>query len=554
MRAANPHSERRILGLTLRDHIGGRWAISLVGFLILAPFTLITLASDITAVPVDNQWLQWLVASIASYLSFGGIYLIANFTLFRNRAINPVPIAWVATLGSVASVVRAEVNSYLTYQFGLIPDYLTDISLRLVTNILFGAVLWTLIPLTFSLVSSFRQQRLMLMIQAAELRGEGMQTSGESKVLEDALRRSIAGEFQEVITARDSLAARSMSHRIWESAEPEKVPHLRLSSLIVRTLTRNPYAVVPVIAIWGFSTWGSSAQALGAGNATLRMSICFLTIFLAFRAGRNISQRYTRHPLVIFTLVMTVVLAVVGPITSVIFDPDPASATAVTIANCIWLLSIVLTVSCVKNSLTYSEEILADLQQDLLESEVELLAAQNEERRIRMELATLLHGSVQSRLLTAAALLSQNPSNTPNPEVEAALVNVAGLLFDSPVEDLGLRSGMELAAEPWRVLMDISISIGPEVSDTVESVPLVHIAQEALANAFRHGSASSVRITINGDARHATMTVVDNGAFDPRRSQPGLGSALLDSLASGRWELTQSEQGGGCLTVTTLET
>jgi len=118
--AADSTGGRRILGLTLREHIGGRWAISLVGYLILAPFTLITLASDITSMPANNQWVLWLLAAIASYLGFGLVYLLANFTFFRNRRFHPVPIVWVALLGSAASVVRAEMNSFLTYQFSLI--------------------------------------------------------------------------------------------------------------------------------------------------------------------------------------------------------------------------------------------------------------------------------------------------------------------------------------------------------------------------------------------------------------------------------------------------
>lgn len=554
MPAAESAAGRRILGLTLREHIGGRWAISLVGYLILAPFTLITLASDITSMPANNQWFSWLLAAIASYLGFGLVYLLANFTFFRNRKFHPVPIVWVALLGSVASVVRAEMNSFLTYQFGLIPDYVTDLALRLITNILLGAILWTVIPLTLSLVSSFRQQRFELMAEAAQVRGLQMRTSGESQVLENAIRTSIAGEFAQVIESRDAVGARAMSHRIWESAAEEKIPRLRLSSLISRTLTRNPYAVVPVLTIWGLSTWGSSAQALGAGAATVRMSICFLTLFFAFRVGRSLTTRYPRHPLLLFVGVMTVVLSVVGPITAFIFDADPVSAVAVTIANCIWLLLIFLTVSCVRNSLTYSEEILADLKQDLVESEVELFAARAEEKRIRMELATLLHGSVQSRLLTAAALLSQDPSTNPNPQVDDALVNVAGLLFDSPSKNLGLRSGLELAAEPWQILMDVTFSIGADVSDTAASVPFIHIAQEALANSFRHGKARAVHIDISRGADQTTMTIVDDGTFTPERSEPGLGTALLESLAPGRWQLTASPQGGARLSVTAKET
>jgi len=546
-----PPTKRLILGLTLREHIGGRWAISLAGYVILAPFTLITLASDITSFPSENQWALWVIAAMVSYLSFGCVYLVANFTLFRDREIRPKPIVWVALLGAVASVVRAEANSFLTYEFGLIPSYTLDIPLRMVTNILVGGIVWTLIPLTLSLVSSFRSQRLALMVEAASVRGIQMRTSGESQIVENAIRTSIAAEFTEVISTRNAIAARSMSHRVWETAVAEKVPRLQLSQLIDRSLNRNPYAALPVLIIWGLSTWGSSAQALGPGAATLRMSVCCVTLLIAFRLGRTWTSHRPNHPVSIFVAVMAVVLSVVGPITSIIFDADPVSASAVTIANCIWLLAIVLTVSFVKNSLTYSEEIIGDLKRDLLDSEIELLAAQTEERRIRMELATLLHGSVQSRLLSAAAIMSQDPSTTANRQVEDALANIPELLFASSDKPLGLRSGLRLAAEPWQILMEIRITIGTDVSDTDGSNEFVKIAQEAMANSFRHGRASSVHIDIFSDAYQTTMTVSDNGEFAQGRVQPGLGSALLDSLAPGRWKLTANTQSGALLTVTT---
>lgn len=550
MRIYKTNPGRRILGLSLREHIGGRWAISLTGFLIVWPFTLITLASDITSMPEGNQWVQWTVAAIVSYLALGAVFLLASLTIFRNRRQRPVPILWVAALGAVASILRAEVNSTLVWQFDLISDYASELPVRLVTNVLLGAIMYPLLSLGLSLVSTFTSQRRLLLSQETELQGQRMRTTGESHILEAAIRASIAGEFAHVIEKGDVSAARNMSHQMWNSAAPEEYPRLRLTTLMRRALTRNPYATLPVLVIWGLSTWGSSIQALGAGPASVRMLLCFGVIIAAFTVGRKLTAAHPRHALAIFTISMAIVLSFIGPVTSFFFDPNFVEAVPVTIANCLWLLTIVITISFIRNSLTYSEEILDELQRDVAQSEVALLAAQKEEQRIRIELATLLHGSVQSRLLTAAAIMSQPDVSNRGVQITDALNNVTEILNAKEHVHTSLRSSLNLVADPWEPLMDIEISVDPDVSDSRDIHVFVHIAQEALSNSFRHGNARRVNIAIRSHPRETVMTIIDDGIFHTDQ-QSGLGTALIDSLAPGKWTRTSSSDGGCELTVVT---
>lgn len=548
MRIVESRRNRIILGRTLRQHIGGRWAISLIGYLVIAPFTLITLASDITEVPTSHQWALWVVAAVAGYLALGATLLLANLTAFRGRAANPVPILWVALLGSLVSVVRAEVNAGLVFGFDLSDIYLSQLPLRLVTNVLFGAILWPLMALILSLIDSYRAERRLLIIQAAELHGERMRASGQTRALELTIRESITGEFTDVIASRDADRARSMSHRMWASTASASAPRLHLRSLLGRVFTHNPYSALPVIAIWGLSTWGSSAEALGAQAATVRILICIVTIVLVFRMARAWTERHPHRAALIFVASMTVVLSVVGPITAIIFDPDARESAPVTLANCLWLTSIVVAVSFIRISLTSSEEILEELRKDVQSSEVELLATQREEQRIRSQLAARLHGSVQSRLLTAAALLDQPSDGSPRGRVDDALANIAELLDDPGPTVSGLRAGLDFIADPWQPLMSVTIAVDDDVLDEPGSAVLMTIAQEALSNAFRHGGAGSVSIHVSAEGSSLCMTVIDDGTFPDGLIEPGLGSALMDSLVPLGWHLGRHTEGGAILT------
>ena len=86
-----------------------------------------------------------------------------------------------------------------------------------------------------------------------------------------------------------------------------------------------------------------------------------------------------------------------------------------------------------------------------------------------------------------------------------------------------------------RLICDHETALPPSVEET-----LFHIAEEALNNALKHGSATAVSVIIAGSDSHVTLTVQDNGSgFDEAHLQDsgGLGlnnmrerAALLDGV------------------------
>jgi anti-sigma regulatory factor (Ser/Thr protein kinase) len=83
-----------------------------------------------------------------------------------------------------------------------------------------------------------------------------------------------------------------------------------------------------------------------------------------------------------------------------------------------------------------------------------------------------------------------------------------------------------------------------------DSSTIAIVAEEAVANAYRHGSAEQVHVNISVDMDEIHMTVEDDGSGLSSHLEPGLGSRLLDHHAPGCWSRSAVPTGGVLLQVT----
>jgi two-component sensor histidine kinase len=73
---------------------------------------------------------------------------------------------------------------------------------------------------------------------------------------------------------------------------------------------------------------------------------------------------------------------------------------------------------------------------------------------------------------------------------------------------------------------------------------IIHIVEECFSNSLRHGLATEATIILITTQTGMSLTVIDNG-IGPRAGDPGLGSALFNSIAGSNWELTRGPDGVG---------
>jgi signal transduction histidine kinase len=201
------------------------------------------------------------------------------------------------------------------------------------------------------------------------------------------------------------------------------------------------------------------------------------------------------------------------------------------------------------------------------------------EERTRRDVAEMLHGRVQTRLLVAWHRLSQCGQllESDPAQVRALLQQVAqeidrvreedvrnvSHLLHPGIINVGLLPALHSLLAQTRQLMSVTFTAAPEVvalDNPAENgihpdVRLVvyRVLEEALANAYRHGKATAVTVTLALAGRRLRLQVSDNGCgFAPADRPAGIGFQSIAARAGqvgGAWQVQSSPEAGTTLTL-----
>ncbi len=169
----------------------------------------------------------------------------------------------------------------------------------------------------------------------------------------------------------------------------------------------------------------------------------------------------------------------------------------------------------------------------------------------------LLHGKVQSNLTAALARLrSLEASAVDNPTQEGMLIELvrqdlnraADALNSDALGSVDLAQELANIQDSWRGVVDVSIQISDrarralERSDNIR-MSLVEICREAVTNAHRHGSATTMTIQIDRqDDTTMQLTCTNNGS-EPKTQSGGMGTQMMDALTI-EWNLEHKKTAG----------
>jgi two-component system sensor histidine kinase UhpB len=201
------------------------------------------------------------------------------------------------------------------------------------------------------------------------------------------------------------------------------------------------------------------------------------------------------------------------------------------------------------------------------------------EERQRREIAELLHGRVQTKLLLAShrlaefeRLLATNPAQA-GALVEAVRVELdeireqdvrkASHLLHPTIIRLGLVPALHLLADRFEPQFRVKVSASPEIAELddpianrlAESLRLgaYRIVEEALGNCAKHALPSLVEVLLVREQDQLVMQVRDDGrGFDPDTMRPALGLGSIDGRVDqlrGSWDLAGALGAGATLTV-----
>ncbi len=529
--------------------------LSLRTYLTILP---VALAAAAFAVPGAELRvvLAWLGAGVIAELGVGACFLAGWWLAMRI----PHPRAWVVLVVLVAYAVRGVILVLVTQSLD-VPDT-TSSGLRVVASMA-NMSLWTfLVGAAWEARAHYHHRLQEAAGRVAQLRTDLEHDAPDDFPLAREVRDVQAGiaSLLERFDSRevDAWAAelqqsideqvRPLSHRLASIGSRPMGQRGRLRQIIWRA-ARQPVALVPIGLVLGIVTSTNAALRYPTDEALLVAAVYLPLVVLAL--GLVVILRALRVPAVVTNFVLLVLLAIVVPLilTSMVDRilpraPDPAGPVSVMLAA----FAVVVVTSVVQAALAVSTEELDRLQGEIDALDLLIEGQWTTQGSLSSGAASYLHDVLQSRL-TAVRIEASASSGQLDPTLLAdaqRLLERDVYRSRPPVDPV---SELRQAVHSWSGVLNVDLHIDPDLAPEDPRVTrLASFAQEAIANAARHGEASAVDICLWRQDSAVHCRVRDNGTW-ATPSAPGLGlTATHDLVVS-----VETDDGGTTVTASAAE-
>jgi len=557
------------------DRVTGRWAISwqVLVFANALTYPQMVLTGGTLGsrqMPPEDIPTAAVVMGVA-VLANAAYGVLAMFTVFRNRATRRVPLWLYAGFYLSAGVIPVLGMEYLDSILG--KQTALPVGLRL----FFACVTTLWLGVVFSLLlegrDRFIRERHRLIDEAIALQratieegqaGREVRASVDSLVDDrlagarielDRVLTSVSpgvgvgagmsGDLQPAVslleeTARDSV--RPLSHELWDVVNRE-YPRPRAGQ-VFRHLWSDPRfmpgntALITVIGLPGASVRGFGAWA----------PLAVMVIGLILWAWLALANRVISTARSVFTKRGLYVVAVLGALIAILaYSLIPGDVTtpaqdagSIVIA----FIAGVILVSYVSALNDVRRWVLASLEDEVSQQHIEAEARRSAFAAITREVAQSLHGSVQTRLIACAAAIDQAQRAGDAQATVRALEEGTQILdqwaISGGVEsDETLESSVGRLVENWQALTDVGLSIDSQLASRRDLSHVAAIVEEGLSNAYRHGLAQRIEVSIGTDPSGIRIVIRDNGT-GPSGNPPGLGRRLIAEYCDDRCSLERA--------------
>lgn len=553
---------------SLRERLGGRWAISWQAFAITGVLAVVTLVVSARSI---RDALIWGAIGVIAMGGVGVWTYAMHRTLFRGRKVTPVPIFVVVGAGFVGVLIFVLISISLGRAAGLQDD--TYVKPDPVSTLPLVTAWGVILVLILESQWRFRVQRERLIEQAVQQRLASIREIDVLDQIRGVIRAEVdeelAGVRQRLEQQLDTLitqgeqgigdlanelrntadaTVRPLSHRLEQQSRREH-PGPGVLDILRAIVRHQPFRPVVVSAVYLISSAPGLVAERGTIDGGFTVLVTVLLIIATMSLVNLAMRRWPDHHAALFLwgiafvqLPTLVIAPFMGDLTGV-----PVSTSDV--LSSVVLGSIIIVVTSSFGSWNRSrQEVIRDFEKEVREDEIASLARSKALADTAREAATVLHGSVQSQLRACAAAVETATQSGDVVAVNRALVQAKAIL-EQPVPSLqrfaprDLGDAVRAKAGEWQGLMPVECTIDPD-AEKVSGPMAAHAAdvvEEAIANAAHHGSASAVAIDIAREHEALLIVVTDDGN-GPAGGPPGFGSSLLDRFG-GLWSLTAAEQG-----------
>ncbi len=167
---------------------------------------------------------------------------------------------------------------------------------------------------------------------------------------------------------------------------------------------------------------------------------------------------------------------------------------------------------------------------------------------IRRRMSLVLHGSVQSALISAMLLLREDSGPTQVAEVRHRLDQTLSAIDLDAQAATVIEHGLREISTLWSGLAVVELDISPDALVHLGEQPglssaVLEIVREAVGNSVRHGHAKAVIVQIEMmDGGLVNVSVRDDGSGLVAGAGQGLGSQMLDEVCI-MWERSSGAPG-----------
>ena len=565
-----------------RMRAGGKWAVSWQAYFISLPFAFLAILSVLARRGQSvGEFSLALLATLITCLVMGMWVWMLMHLIFPHRQENPMTVVQLIGNGMLTGFLYWVCVAVSLRMLGLTDE--SGWQVRLISS-MFVLPWWgTSLALLLEARERFATQRSTAMARAVQLEIAGRQGAQVIAQINESLATEMGNEFadaqseleqaidaaignQSAIDAQgwskvsESLrgtaqqVVRPISNRLAATHTPE-LPVLKLWQIILNIPKFQPFRPIPIVLVYVLTTGLQEVDLLGLSTGGVRLVSEVLVIAAVMNIANFAMRRRPRLHAKIF--IGTVYFFQVfdtytlRTLTEAAALPMHSVQIVISIVTSIILILFTSGFGSFTNT---ASDMLHTFSSELDQHQIQIFAQNQQVAQVAAAASRVMHGQVQTKLVTCAAAIERASAAGDVEALNKALHEVRRVLEHptfsvEAATDTTVLAALQEKCEPWVGLCDCVLHMPDEIAGMMgkPSQDLALILEEALSNAYRHGKASTVVVTISHlDAENLSITVLDDG-IGPSGGKKSVGSALLEAISSSRVWLEEAPVGFGAL-------
>lgn len=509
------------------------------------------------------EYEKWALIYVVSIANVGLIELLFASTIFSKRGTTPISSRVAVTYhGFAGFLVAAQISVGLE-----LLNLKSEVNTyeRLIVYTLFATWWGSMLTIFFDMREQHKTRRKEL-IEQAVLREVGfLQQSAFSITMRSAIeyeiRRELEGTHEQIGDTSDLSSLTQKSDALLAAAEGSvrrvsqhlskqgsvKYPKLRFWELPKNIIQNQPFATLFIIAIDLTAAAPGQLKLLGRSHGLLLIGL-ITALIIAITVPANALMKkvpqWRAHIFLISVVLLQSSVLIRTHFRDIWVPGESPSTWQITQAfSGVFVIFVTSSVGAWRN---LNGQISRNFKETLDEGVVIAIAESEETANLAREASRILHGSVQTRLVSCAMVIQQASKSGDQERINLALIEASSILqapLSPPAYGESVEQEVRRKVHLWDGLCKFSVTISDNslVFNESKSIIVGRVIEEGISNAIRHGKAKFVEISVTVASDNSSLIIMKNNGREVSILNPGMGTAFLEQASHSNWSLTSSE-------------